>query len=267
MKTPDELQKRYGLSYGMIRKYVMDELPQGVAFSKHMNLNGTSKKVIQAIADRVTDPGIKEMALNDLEQMSKPVERPVEQSKRYVDQWLSPVECTLNGFSLSIEQSLNEIKSIEPEEKETVNISKSIFNGVQSFFEFDLGRAILGSPLIRFAFVCTMVFAQAFMFASLEQKVMKGMNLNLPFVAAFMVGVIFEFAGFMIASTFKASKGLNWGKREWWLFFITLFQFGTNYFLLEPHTGGSWMIGLGRGMICLAPPAGLMAYSVLYFKE
>lgn len=138
---------------------------------------------------------------------------------------------------------------------------------IQKVLEFDLGRAILSSPFIRFVFVTAMVFAQAFMFASLEQKVLNGMNLYAPFKAAFAVGVIFEFAGFMIASTFKGSKGLGWGKREWWLFFITCFQFGTNYFLLEPHAAESIMIGFGRGMICLSVPAGLMAYSFLYFKE
>lgn len=268
MKTPAQLQDRYGLSYGMIRKYVIELLPEGVQFSKNMNLNGTSKKVIQAIADRSTDPEVKEKALNDLEQMIKPVERPVEPIKQYVDQWLNPVECTLNGFSPTIKQALNEIKQDEPEVKEPLNLTRNISIGIQSFFEFDLGRAILGSPLIRFLFVCAMIAGQSYMFAMLEQKVMEGTGFDIAIGYAVAVGALFEAVGFMIALSIDPKRMLGeYPVRNLMLSGFFIFQCITNLCLIEPFSVPGLALPAGRFIIAIALPGGIAAYSFLYFKE
>ncbi len=170
------------------------------------------------------------------------------------------------------EEMKSEIKKesiVEAPKESMVEISESGVNKswIQRVFEFDLGRAILESPLIRFVFVSAMVGGQAYMFASMEQKVINGLNFIVPFWAAMLTGILFEAAGFMIAMSTDPKKEMQGiPTRNIWLFIMLFIQFSTNFCLIEPWAVDGWHC-FGRFILSIAIPLGLLAYSFLYFKE
>ena len=138
---------------------------------------------------------------------------------------------------------------------------------VEKVFKFDLGLAILGSPLIRFLFVSAMIGGQSYMFAHLEQKSLSGLDFTIPFWAALVTGVLFEASGFMIAmSTDSKKEWQGLPVRGIWLFIMIVFQFSTNFCLIEPWAVDGWHCA-GRFILSIAIPLGLLAYSFLYFKD
>lgn len=133
----------------------------------------------------------------------------------------------------------------------------------------DFGAFVLSNPNVRFGFVASMIGAQAYLFALLEQKVMAGVGLPIPFLAAFAVGVLFEAVGFMIARSAPApDKYASWyeSQRLLWLLFFLVIQCLTNICLLEPFIVSGWQM-IGRVIVSISVPAGLLAYSTLYLKS
>lgn len=159
---------------------------------------------------------------------------------------------------------------IEAPKESIVEVSETAIkkSWIQSVFEFDLGRAILGSPLIRFLFVCAMIAGQSYMFAMLEQKVMEGTGFDIAIGYAVAVGALFEAVGFMIALSIDPKKMLGkYPVRNLMLSGFFIFQCITNLCLIEPFSVPGLALPAGRFIIAIALPGGIAAYSFLYFKE
>lgn len=132
----------------------------------------------------------------------------------------------------------------------------------------DIGDYILSAPNAKFLFVLILVSAQACLFAMLEDKVLTDLGIGIPFWSAFVVGILFEASGFMIARQFPpAEKWQGMSTRDWWLVIFFGFQCVTNLCLFVPLSAESVPLIAGRIMISLAVPIGLLAYSFLYFQR
>lgn len=176
-------------------------------------------------------------------------------------QFTTPIECSAIQASDLINVTMDSVKVVDPIPEEP----KESF--VEKVFKFDLGLAILGSPLIRFLFVSAMIGGQSYMFAHLEQKSLSGLDFTIPFWAALVTGVLFEASGFMIAmSTDSKKEWQGLPVRGIWLFIMIVFQFSTNFCLIEPWAVDGWHCA-GRFILSIAIPLGLLAYSFLYFKD
>lgn len=129
---------------------------------------------------------------------------------------------------------------------------------------FDLGELVFFHPSAKFIYVFILILGQAWVFASLAERVYEKEENHLPFMALFVFGVIVEFGGIMLSKVFGRSVGGDTEVANVWLFAFLVWQIAVDmsYFKLF----GSWSDSIGQYVIAISLPLGILVYSVIYFK-
>lgn len=128
---------------------------------------------------------------------------------------------------------------------------------------FDLGELVFFHPSAKFFYVLVLICCQSWIFASLAEEVYKGNDNHLSFAALFICGLLVEFGGVMLSKVY--GKG---GDREIgnvWLFVFAAWQIivDLSYFGLL----GSYSDTIGKYVIAVSVPLGILVYSVIYFNK
>lgn len=129
---------------------------------------------------------------------------------------------------------------------------------------FDLGELVFFHPSAKFVYVFILILGQAWVFASLAERVYEKEENHLPFLALFVFGVIVEFGGIMLSKVFGKSVNGDEEIANVWLFAFLVWQIAVDmsYFKLF----GSWSDTIGQYVIAISLPLGILVYSVIYFK-
>jgi hypothetical protein len=131
--------------------------------------------------------------------------------------------------------------------------------------QFDLGKWLFFHPTARFSYVLALIAVQAWIFASLAERVFMAQGNHLPKIAMLLVGVLVESVGIMISKNFKPTRFQGSIARNRWLFVFLVWQclVDLSYFNLL----GSNSNLIGQYVIAASVPMGILAYSSLYFKD
>lgn len=133
----------------------------------------------------------------------------------------------------------------------------------------DFGRKSLTNPNVRFATAIVPIAAQAAIYAALTGRVY-GISSEAMTAGVFVVGLLFEAVGLMIAMSLPAGKqvailGIDYSSRSVWL---TIF-FAMQIIIDFSYIGllGSYSDLIGRVVIGVSVPVTILAYNNLYLKD
>jgi hypothetical protein len=133
----------------------------------------------------------------------------------------------------------------------------------------DFGRKSLTNPNVRFATAIVPIAAQAAIYAALAGRVYS-IGSEAMTAGVFVVGLLFEAVGLMIAMSLPAGKqvvilGIDYSSRSVWL---TIF-FAMQIIIDFSYIGllGSYSDLIGRVVIGVSVPVTILAYNNLYLKD
>jgi len=133
----------------------------------------------------------------------------------------------------------------------------------------DFGRKSLTNPNVRFATAIVPIAAQAAIYAALAGRVYS-IGSEAMTAGIFVVGLLFEAVGLMIAMSLPAGKqvailGIDYSSRSVWL---TIF-FAMQIIIDFSYIGllGSYSDLIGRVVIGVSVPVTILAYNNLYLKD
>lgn len=303
MNTPNTIKEKFGLSTDMARYYVKgyySSLGESIKYSSQMELNGSYIPIVKFILSKTKDESVRKVARKELSgipvpsisQLRNGTNERNERNRTEQDERIREIqlrnEAERNEWNEERDELNNVIEERERQRKllaeqanalaaqndeleKTIQLMEQAENerlAKAKAWSKDIGEFVLSSPNVKFVSMVIILFAQAFLFASLEEKVLDGMGMHIPFVAAFIVGVLFEACGFMIARHFPPrNKFQDLAPRDGWLFLFLFIQLVTNSCLVEFWTAETWAILIGRILVASVPPIGLMAYSYLYLRS
>lgn len=133
----------------------------------------------------------------------------------------------------------------------------------------DFGRKSLTNPNVRFATAIVPIAAQAAIYAALAGRVY-GISSEAMTAGVFVVGLLFEAVGLMIAMSLPAGKqvailGIDYSSRSVWLTIFFAMQIIIDFSFIGLLGGYSDLIG--RVVIGVSVPVTILAYNNLYLKD
>lgn len=133
----------------------------------------------------------------------------------------------------------------------------------------DFGRKSLTNPNVRFATAIVPIAAQAAIYTALSARVY-GIQNNYTTAGVFVVGLLFEAVGLMLAMSLPKSQQVTIGgdyysARSLWLVTFFLMQIIIDFAFIGLL--GSWSDAIGRVVIGLSVPVTILAYNNLYLKD
>jgi hypothetical protein len=267
-ETPENIADYTGLSLASVRRHVlavMRDAGSRKQYAKDMFLNGLAVPTYNRIAERSTDQVAAQLSAARIAALQED-ETPATVAPELPETVArndSETGATKQGEIHATDSPATGATDSGALHETSVPKTPAT---VAPKWSADIGNVILSNPNVRFTFVAILVAAQAYMFAMLESKVLAGLEINIAFWAAFTVGVLFEASGFMIARSFPGSRYGEVSVRTAWLVFFLIIQCITNACLIEPFAVQGWNM-IGRIIVAIAIPSGLLAYSFLYFKD
>jgi len=129
------------------------------------------------------------------------------------------------------------------------------------------GEAISGNKVFKFISAVVFIGAQGWIFADLASRVIPQIG-NVPMIAEFIVGFLFEATAIVIALNLPADKMIfdDLPVRNLWMGIFFPVQILT-VFCWAQIFGPEMSDGIGKVVVALSVPIGILAYSNLYFKD
>lgn len=129
------------------------------------------------------------------------------------------------------------------------------------------GEAISGNKVFKFISAVVFIGAQGWIFADLASRVIPQIG-NVPMIAEFIVGFLFEATAIIIALNLPADKMIfdDLPVRNLWMGIFFPVQILT-VFCWAQIFGPEMSDGIGKVVVALSVPIGILAYSNLYFKD
>lgn len=133
--------------------------------------------------------------------------------------------------------------------------------------QLNVGMALLTSPVTAMIFTLFALLGQAYLFAHLAHKTFESINIPAPFGFHFIMALIFECTGILIAASFNERKiggeldGIS--ARSIWLFVFFAVQVISDLCLFGVIKDSY----IGTIIVALAMPIALLGYANLYMEE
>jgi hypothetical protein len=208
-----------------------------------------AKVLLEHIAERTTDADTRVKAKETLKKISGP----------YSEDWAKALN--LSEENPTIEDAEDVKIEIEKETK-IANEIKSMENK-----NLNIGMALLINPVTAMIFTLFALLGQAYLFAHLAHKTFEAINIPAPFGFHFIMALIFECTGILIAASFNERKiggeldGIS--ARSIWLFIFFAVQVLSDLCLFGIIANDS----IGKIIVALAMPIALLGYANLYMEE
>lgn len=206
-----------------------------------------AKVLLEHIAERTTDADTRVKAKETLKKISGP----------YSEDWAK---------ALNLSEENPTIEDISPEEEEKPIQEKA--NEVKMEKQnLNIGMALLINPVTAMIFTLFALLGQAYLFAHLAHKTFESINIPAPFGFHFIMALIFECTGILIAASFNERKiggeldGIS--ARSIWLFIFFAVQVLSDLCLFGVITNSA----IGTIIVALAMPIALLGYANLYMEE
>ena len=147
-------------------------------------------------------------------------------------------------------------QQLKPESRPGKNVSQA-----------NPGEAISGNKVFKFISAVVFIGAQGWIFADLASRVIPQIG-NVPMIAEFIVGFLFEATAIVIALNLPADKMIfdDLPVRNLWMGIFFPVQILT-VFCWAQIFGPEMSDGIGKVVVALSVPIGILAYSNLYFKD
>lgn len=206
-----------------------------------------AKVLLEHIAERTTDADTRTKAKETLKKISGP----------YSEDWAK---------ALNLSEENPTIEDISPEEEEKP-IQETKTNEVMEKQNLNIGMALLVNPVTAMIFTLFALLGQAYLFAHLAHKTFESINIPAPFGFHFIMALIFECTGILIAASFNERKiggeldGIS--ARSIWLFIFFAVQVLSDLCLFGVITNSA----IGTIIVALAMPIALLGYANLYMEE
>lgn len=208
-----------------------------------------AKVLLEHIAERTANADTRVKAKETLKKISGP----------YSEDWAKALN--LSEENPTIEDAEDVKIEIEKETK-TANEVKSMENK-----NLNIGMALLINPVTAMIFTLFALLGQAYLFAHLAHKTFESINIPAPFGFHFIMAIIFECTGILIAASFNERKiggeldGIS--ARSIWLFVFFAVQVISDLCLFGVITNSA----IGTIIVALAMPIALLGYANLYMEE
>lgn len=209
-----------------------------------------AKVLLEHVAERTNDADTRVKAKETLKKISGP----------YSEDWAKALN--LSEENPLIEDVLEDEKVEEQPIKETqldeIKMEKKNLN---------IGMALLMNPVTAMIFTLFALLGQAYLFAHLAHKTFESINIPAPFGFHFIMALIFECTGILIAASFNERKiggeldGIS--ARSIWLFIFFAVQVISDLCLFGVITNSA----IGTIIVALAMPIALLGYANLYMEE
>jgi hypothetical protein len=217
-----------------------------------------AKLLLEHIADRTTDADTRIKAQDTLKKMSGP----------YSQDWAKALNLSEQDPTIQdaeTDTSINEINETEKEETEE-KPSKPQQKPMQRT-NLNIGMALLINPVTAMIFTLFALLGQAYLFAHLAHKTFARINIPAPFAFHFIMALIFECTGILIAASFNDRKIGNQydgiSARSIWLFVFFAVQVISDLCLFGIIKNSE----IGTIIVALAMPIALLGYANLYMEE
>ena len=218
-----------------------------------------AKLLLEHIADRTTDADTRSKAQDAFKKMSGP----------YSEDWakllnLSEQDPTIQDAEPEAEpEAKTEYETaMEEAEEKTEPQTKPMQRK-----NLNIGMALLINPVTAMIFTLFALLGQAYLFAHLAHKTFAGINIPAPFWFHFMMALIFECTGILIAASFNDRKIGNQydgiSARSIWLFVFFAVQVISDLCLFGIIKNPA----VGTVIVALAMPIALLGYANLYMEE
>lgn len=166
--------------------------------------------------------------------------------------------------ALNLSEEDPTIEDVRPEEKEEIQPIKEKHVEKKNL---NIGMALLINPVTAMIFTLFALLGQAYLFAHLAHKTFEAINIPAPFAFHFVMALIFECTGILIAASFNERKiggeldGIS--ARSIWLFVFFAVQVISDLCLFGVITNNA----IGTIIVALAMPIALLGYANLYMEE
>lgn len=179
-------------------------------------------------------------------------------SGAFSEDWAKALNLEEENPTIEDVQVQDEVDEINESHKKTPNMEKKNLN---------VGMGILTSPVTAMIFTTFALLGQAYLFAHLAHKTFEAINIPAPFAFHFIMALIFECTGILIAASFNERKiggeldGIS--ARSIWLFIFFAVQVVSDLCLFGVITNTN----VGTVIVALAMPIALLGYANLYMEE
>ena len=211
-----------------------------------------AKILLTHILDKTPDADTRVKAQDTLKKMSGP----------YSEDWAKALN--LSEENPTIEDVQEEPAPPEVKE-ETRHNQKQNKNTMQK--KYNIGMALLISPITAMIFTLFALLGQAYLFAHLAHKTFDLIKIPAPFWFHFTMALIFECTGILIAASFNDRKLGNQydgiSARSLWLFVFFTVQVISDLCLFGIIENQK----IGTIIVALAMPIALLGYANLYMEE
>lgn len=207
-----------------------------------------AKILLEHVAERTNDADTRTKAKETLKKISGP----------YSEDWAKALN--LSEENPLIEDVLEDEQPIK--ETKTANEVKNMENK-----NLNIGMSLLMNPVTAMIFTLFALLGQAYLFAHLAHKTFEAISIPAPFGFHFIMALIFECTGILIAASFNERKiggeldGIS--ARSIWLFIFFAVQVISDLCLFGVITNSA----IGTIIVALAMPIALLGYANLYMEE
>lgn len=204
-----------------------------------------AKILLEHVAERTNDADTRTKAKETLKKISGP----------YSGDWAK---------ALNLSEEDPTIEDVRPEEKEEIQPIKTEHVEKKNL---NIGMSLLVNPVTAMIFTLFALLGQAYLFAHLAHKTFEAINVPAPFGFHFVMALIFECTGILIAASFNERKiggeldGIS--ARSIWLFVFFAVQVISDLCLFGVITNNA----IGTIIVALAMPIALLGYANLYMEE
>lgn len=166
--------------------------------------------------------------------------------------------------ALNLSEEDPTIEDVQPEEEKKIQPIKTEHVEKKNL---NIGMALLINPVTAMIFTLFALLGQAYLFAHLAHKTFEAINIPAPFGFHFVMALIFECTGILIAASFNERKiggeldGIS--ARSIWLFIFFAVQVISDLCLFGVITNSA----IGTIIVALAMPIALLGYANLYMEE
>lgn len=212
-----------------------------------------AKLLLEHITERTADADTRSKAQDTLRKMSGP----------YSQDWAKALNLSEQDPTIQdAETDTNEInETVKTEEKPSEEKPKQMQKNL------NIGMALLINPVTAMIFTLFALLGQAYLFAHLAHKTFAAINIPAPFAFHFIMALIFECTGILIAASFNDRKIGNQydgiSARSIWLFTFFMVQVISDLCLFGIIKNSE----IGTIIVALAMPIALLGYANLYMEE
>ena len=204
-----------------------------------------AKVLLEHVAERTNDADTRVKAKETLKKISGP----------YSEDWAKALN--LSEENPLIEDVLEDEQPIKETQLDEIKMEKNL----------NIGMALLMNPVTAMIFTLFALLGQAYLFAHLAHKTFEAISIPAPFGFHFIMALIFECTGILIAASFNERKiggeldGIS--ARSIWLFIFFAVQVLSDLCLFGVITNSA----IGTIIVALAMPIALLGYANLYMEE